>query len=39
MKVKATGEINKGTYLTIWEKQPDGSWKFVVDTGTQGLSE
>jgi hypothetical protein len=20
-------------YLSIWEKQPDGSWKFVADTG------
>jgi ketosteroid isomerase-like protein len=38
-KVKATGEVNRGTYLTIWKKQTDGSWKFVLDTGTQGLSE
>jgi ketosteroid isomerase-like protein len=34
---KATGEITKGTYITIWQKQADGSWKFVLDTGTQGL--
>ncbi len=20
-------------YLTVWQKQPDGSWKFVADTG------
>jgi ketosteroid isomerase-like protein len=38
-KVKSTGEVNRGTYLTIWKKQSDGSWKFVLDTGTQGLSE
>lgn len=37
--VKATGEIEKGTYVTIWQKQGDGSWKFVLDTGTQGLPE
>jgi ketosteroid isomerase-like protein len=37
--IKATGEATKGTYLTIWEKQKDGSWKFVLDTGTEGLSE
>ena len=37
--VKATGEETRGTYLTIWQKQPDGSWKFVVDVGTQGLPE
>jgi len=36
---KATGAETKGTYVTIWQKQPDGSWKFVLDTGTQGLPE
>lgn len=29
----------RGTYLTIWERQPDGKWKFVLDTGNQGLVE
>ena len=38
-KVKSTGEVIRGTYLTIWKKQSDGTWKFVLDTGTQGLSE
>ena len=37
-KDRVTGEIMKGTYITIWQKQTDGSWKFVLDTGTQGLS-
>ncbi len=22
-----------GTYVTVWKKQPDGSWKVVFDTG------
>jgi ketosteroid isomerase-like protein len=22
-----------GNYLTVWKKQPDGSWKFVIDLG------
>ena len=35
---KTTGELTKGSYVTIWLKQSDGSWKFVLDTGTQGLS-
>ena len=35
---KATGKITKGTYITIWQKQSDGKWKFVLDTGTQGLT-
>jgi ketosteroid isomerase-like protein len=34
-----TGEITRGTYITIWQKQSDGSWKFVLDTGTQGLPD
>jgi len=34
---KSTNQISKGTYATIWQKQNDGSWKFVLDTGTQGL--
>jgi len=36
-RIKATGETGQGTYITIWEKQPDGTWKFVLDTGTEGL--
>ncbi|MCX6322181.1 MAG: hypothetical protein NTX93_10350 [Bacteroidia bacterium] len=36
---KITGKITKGTYITIWQKQTDGSWKFVLDTGTQGLPD
>jgi ketosteroid isomerase-like protein len=23
-----------GTYSTIWKKQPDGSWKIVLDSGS-----
>ena len=37
--IKTTNQISKGTYVTIWLKQNDGSWKFVLDTGTQGLPE
>ena len=36
---KITGEVTKGTYITVWQKQTDGTWKFILDTGTQGLSE
>jgi ketosteroid isomerase-like protein len=36
---KATGSVTRGTYVTIWLRQPDGSWKFVLDTGTQGLPD
>ncbi len=29
----------EGTYVTIWKKQPDGSWKFVLDSGNPGLGK
>ena len=25
--------VRGGFFLTIWKKQPDGSWRYVVDTG------
>jgi len=28
-----------GTYVSIWKKQPDGSWKFVLDSGNEGVAE
>jgi len=27
------GKAHDGTYMTVWEKQPDGSWKVLFDTG------
>jgi len=30
-------EIGKGTYITIWKKDNNGNWKWVLDTGNQGL--
>lgn len=39
LRVKATGEEFRGCYLTVWEKQADGSWKFVLDVGTDDLPE
>ena len=31
--------LHKGTYVTIWKKQPDGNWKFVLDSGNEGTGE
>lgn len=28
-----------GTYLNVWKKQPDGTWKFVIDTGNAGAEK
>jgi len=27
----------EGTYVTIWQKKEDGSWKALLDTGNDGL--
>ena len=27
------GVTSEGDYMTVWEKQPDGSWKALFDTG------
>lgn len=29
----------RGTYCTIWKKDISGNWKFVLDTGNDGLGE
>lgn len=28
-------DVQRGYYLSIWTKQPDGTWKFVFDGGNQ----
>ncbi|HNW99180.1 MAG TPA: DUF4440 domain-containing protein [Bacteroidales bacterium] len=30
---------SEGTYVTVWEKQTDGKWKWVLDTGNDGLKK
>jgi ketosteroid isomerase-like protein len=29
----------RGTYVSIWKKQKDNSWKFVLDTGNPGVDK
>lgn len=31
-----TGEISRGTYVSVWKKGNKG-WKFVLDSGNEGL--
>ncbi len=28
-----------GTYINIWKKQSDGSWKLMLDSGNEGIGE
>ncbi len=35
--IKADSSVYRGKYVSIWEKQPDGSWKYVLDAGNEGL--
>lgn len=29
----------QGTYVSIWKRQADGSWKYVLDTGNAGVGK
>lgn len=29
--------VTYGTYVNVWKKQEDGSWKFMVNSGNQGV--
>jgi len=33
--VRSNGTTVYGNYVSIWKKQADGSWKYVLDTGTE----
>ncbi len=39
MKFKHRDSVVRGTYVSIWKKQPDGGWKYVLDSGNDGLGE
>ena len=40
IKDKATDSITGvGKYATIWQKQSDGKWKAILDTGNPGLGQ
>ncbi len=28
-----------GTYVSIWRKERDGTWKYVLDSGNEGISK
>ncbi|MBX2921219.1 MAG: hypothetical protein KF746_03430 [Chitinophagaceae bacterium] len=36
-EMQVEDSTHKGTYVTIWEKQSNGDWKFVLDSGNEGI--
>jgi ketosteroid isomerase-like protein len=34
---KKDNSVSRGKYVTIWKKQADGRWKFILDGGNEGL--
>lgn len=37
LKMIPGDSLTYGTYVNIWKKQDDGSWKFIVNSGNQGV--
>ena len=31
--------VEKGTYVSIWKKDENGNWKYVLDAGNEGLGK
>ena len=36
-KLTTKDTVLRGTYVSIWKKQKDGKWKFVLDSGNPGI--
>jgi len=34
----AQKDTSRGTYMTVWKKDLNGRWKYIADTGNEGLS-
>ncbi len=37
IKLNANDSILTGTYVSIWKKEGNGKWKFVLDSGNEGV--
>jgi ketosteroid isomerase-like protein len=35
----AKDTTTRGTYVTVWKKDAAGNWKFVLDSGNEGLGK
>jgi len=39
VSLKNKDTLIHGTYVNIWKKQPDGTWKLVLDSGNEGVED
>lgn len=39
LQPKLKDTILYGTYVSIWKKQANGQWKYVLDSGNEGIGE
>jgi ketosteroid isomerase-like protein len=39
IRLKSNNRIFQGTYISVWKKQRDGQWRFVVDSGNEGVGK
>ena len=39
LRFKDKDSVQRGTYVSIWKLQSDGSWKFTLDSGNDGIDE
>lgn len=37
LKPRDADTVIYGSYVTIWKRRPDGKWKFVLQSGNEGL--
>ncbi len=37
IKPHAEDTVLYGSYVTIWKRQPNGKWKFVLQSGNDGI--
>lgn len=38
-QIKKDTVIESGTYVSIWKKDENGTWKYVLDSGNQGTGQ
>lgn len=38
-KLELKDTVVRGTYVSVWKKQKDGKWKFVLDSGNEGIGQ